>query len=84
MTKYIPKHLAKKLLAIRRHLNVSQSEMSKRIAPDEEPSIYRARISLYERGERVPPATQLLAYARSVGINVEILLDDQLKLTFDK
>ena len=71
-----PKNLAAKLLAIRRHLNLSQSQMVKRLGLQ----IHYSRISEFELGRRFPPAYALLAYARAAGIHVDDLIDDETEL----
>ena len=75
-----PAKLAGKLLEIRRHLRLSQSQMARVVAPGEDASIYRARISQYERGRRIPAHPQILAYARSVKVAVEVLIDEEMEL----
>lgn len=82
MKKYEPIRLGEKLKAIREHLDLSQGEMARRIAPDEESSVFRARISMYERGQRVPTIPQILLYARVSKISLEMLLDDEIELNF--
>jgi transcriptional regulator with XRE-family HTH domain len=42
---------------------------------------YRNYISDFETGKREPPLLVLLAFARSVGISTDILIDDDLDLT---
>lgn len=73
-----PKRLAEKLLEIRTHLGLSQSEMLRRIGADE--TGHRNFISDYERGVREPSLLQVLAYARAAGVPVEVLIDDELDL----
>ena len=41
---------------------------------------FRSRISAYELGNREPPLTVLLQYARLVGISTDVLIDDELDL----
>lgn len=74
-----PKRLARKLLAIRQKLGMSQTEMAKRLNLR---GAYTA-ISGYERGAREPELPILLAYARLVGISTDILIDDKLNLPWD-
>ena len=74
-----PKHLAKKLLQIRRSLGVSQGEMVRRLGV--QALIEHTTISKYELNKNEPPLTILLAYARLVGIPVEQIIDDELELT---
>ena len=74
-----PRLLAPKLRVIRDALEIGQAEMARRLnyvpsAPD------GAMISRYERGEREPSLFVLLAYARVVGVAVDVLIDDQITL----
>ena len=73
-----PKHLARKLLTIREHLGLSQTEMGLRLGLDRE--FARNYVSGYERETREPTLEVLLAYARTVGISTDVLIDDQMKL----
>jgi transcriptional regulator with XRE-family HTH domain len=59
-----PKHLAKKVLQIRRSLGISQGEMVKRLGVQE--LIDNTTISKYELDKNEPPLAILLAYARVV------------------
>lgn len=70
--------LPEKLLKIRTNLNFSQSEMLRALEFEELND--RSIISAYERGEREPPLAIVLRYARIAEINVELLIDDELKL----
>ena len=74
-----PKHLAKKLLQIRRSLGVSQGEMVKRLGVQN--LIHYTTISKYELDKNEPPLAILLAYARLVEIPVEQIIDDEIELT---
>lgn len=71
-----PKRLAEKLLAIRRYLAASQSEMSALLGH----YITPARVSECEHGKREPNLLVLLSYARVARVNVELLIDDQKEL----
>lgn len=71
-------HLAKKLLKIRKALNLSQNEMLQRLELEE--PFNRQSISFYERGKLEPPLFVLLRYARVAGVCTDILIDDRLKL----
>ena len=71
-----PKHLAKKVLQIRRSLGISQGEMVKRLGVQE--LIDHTTISKYELDKNEPPLAILLAYARLAGIPVEQFIDDEL------
>lgn len=71
-----PKRLARKLLAIRERLGLSQSEMARRLDLD----IAYTAISAYELGTREPDLITLLRYARAARVSVERLIDDELDL----
>jgi transcriptional regulator with XRE-family HTH domain len=73
-----PERLAEKLLQIRNALNLSQSEMLRRLGVED--AIAYHRISEYESGKREPPLMVLLAYARCVGISTDTLIDDKMDL----
>lgn len=73
-----PTHLAEKLLQIRLALGLSQNGMIKHLGLNDE--LFQSGISGYELGTREPPLPVLLKYARAVGVCVEILIDDGLKL----
>jgi transcriptional regulator with XRE-family HTH domain len=75
---YRPQRLAAKLLQIRRDLGLSQSRLAKLLAFPVKTST--ARVSEYENGVREPGLTLILRYARIVGIEVELLIDDDLNL----
>ena len=71
-----PKRLAEKLLQIRLDLNLSQSELAKRLDPD----LQYPNVSKYELDKNEPPLMVLLAYSRVSGIPVENLIDDERDL----
>ena len=73
-----PKHLAKKLLQIRRSLEVSQGELVRQLGV--QALIEHTTISKYELNKNEPPLIILLAYARLAGIPVEQIIDDELEL----
>ena len=73
------KHLAAKLLAIRRSLGLSQPQMTKLLPPL--PGGYY-RLSEFEKGRRVPSVLILLGYARAAKISLESLVDDEIELKF--
>ncbi len=73
-----PARLAEKLLHIRLSLGLSQSEMLERLGMAE--TGHRNFISDYERGVREPSLLQLLAYARSGQVSMDVLVDDELNL----
>jgi len=71
-----PKRLARKLLAIRQRLGLSQTEMASRL----DLKVAYTAISAYERGTREPDLITLLAYARIASVTVDDLIDDNVKL----
>jgi transcriptional regulator with XRE-family HTH domain len=71
-----PKRLAKKLLAIRSQLGLSQTEMARRLDLEKAYTV----ISAYERGTREPDLITLLRYARLARVTVDVLIDDKMKL----
>jgi transcriptional regulator with XRE-family HTH domain len=73
-----PKRLAEKLLRIRNALGLSQSEMLRKIRDGE--SGHRHFISNYELGVRLPSLFDLQAYARAVGVPMDVIIDDELDL----
>lgn len=74
-----PKKLAEKLLAIRKNLGLSQSELIEKLASEDIP-LYKSDISKYESGMREPPLIILLRYARLANVVVDALIDDELNL----
>lgn len=81
--KPIPKHLAVKLSAIRKHLGLSQIKMVMLLKNDG--SMAYHRVSEFEKGRRSPDLMTVLAYARAAGIPMEYLADDDMDLeTFKK
>ena len=71
-----PKHLGRKLAAIRNDLGVSQSEMARLLDLQASYTV----VSSYELGTGEPDLLTLLAYARLAGVSVESLIDDKMKL----
>jgi transcriptional regulator with XRE-family HTH domain len=70
--------LAEKLLQIRHALELSQTEMLRRLGFED--TFDYKRISEYELGKNEPPLAVLLSYARVAGVCVEVLIDDELDL----
>ena len=70
-----PKHLAKKLLAIRKKLGLSQSQLAARLELKSP-----ARFREYEHDKREPDLLILLRYARLAGVRMAIIVDDKRKL----
>lgn len=73
-----PRHLADKLAEIRRRLELSQNGLIRFLGFEGE--LTQAQISAFERGVRIPSLIVLLCYARSAGVNVEVLIDDRMTL----
>ncbi|MEK6283375.1 MAG: helix-turn-helix transcriptional regulator [Acidobacteriota bacterium] len=73
-----PARLAEKLLQIRISLGLSQTQMLRHLAMEEQ--LHYGRISEYESGKREPTLMTLLAYARAAGVHMEHLVDDELDL----
>ena len=71
-----PKHLAAKLLQIRRDLGISQPDMVNRLGVE----IPYNNISKYELDKNEPPLMVLLAYSRLSGIPLPNIIDDDLDL----
>ena len=71
-----PAKLAKKLIAIRNALDLSQAEMAAKLST----RLTREDVSKYERGLRVPPLLTLLKYARAAKVSMDVLVDDDLPL----
>lgn len=75
--------LHEKLRQIRQAYGLSQAEMISRLGLNEE--LKQSDISAFERDpddkwSREPALPHLLRYARVVGVNVEVLIDDELEL----
>lgn len=73
-----PKHLAAKLLRIRKALGLSQPQLAKRLNVKE-----YTDISKYELDRNEPPLSVLLAYARLAGISTDILINDDAELPLE-
>jgi transcriptional regulator with XRE-family HTH domain len=75
-----PKHLAAKLLEIRRSLGLSQPKMVQRLGcfGSFGSSLSYHRISEYESARRMPSLMVLLAYARAANIPLESIVDDEI------
>lgn len=68
--------LSHKLLAVRKRLGMTQTEMAKAL----ELSTNYSSVSNFELGTREPDLLVVLRYARLAGVEVEVLVDDQLSL----
>jgi transcriptional regulator with XRE-family HTH domain len=82
-----PRHLARKLLKIRKMIDggISQEEMVKRLGLSRKRNFNRTYISKYEQGVLEPPLSVLLAYARLIsttgrGEFLEVLIDDAMEI----
>ena len=71
-----PVKLSHKLLAIRKGLGMSQTEMARAL----DLKVHYSAVSNYELGTREPDMLIVLRYARLAGIPMEMLVDDQLNL----
>lgn len=71
-----PKHLGRKLAAIRNALGVSQSEMARLLKLEASYTV----VSSYELGTGEPDLLTLLQYARLSRVSVESLIDDKMSL----
>lgn len=74
-----PVHLASKLKQIRLCLNLTQEQMVERLNYKQSPLV-ASQISEFENDKREPPVQLLLSYARTAGIPLEYLVDDELSL----
>lgn len=72
-----PKHLAEKLLLIRRQMGVSQDELIRLLGLE---SFDRERISKFERDILEPPLYVLCAYADVANVYLEVIVKDELDL----
>ncbi len=73
-----PRRLAEKLLQIRLAYDLSQNGMIRRLGLTDE--LVQADISSFELGTREPALPHLLRYARTAGMTVDVLIDDDLDL----
>jgi transcriptional regulator with XRE-family HTH domain len=71
-----PQKLKQKLLAIRKRLNMSQTEMARALKL----KVHYSAVSNYELGTREPDLLILLRYARLADVPLETLVDDKLNL----
>lgn len=74
-----PSRLADKLKEIRERLEVSQTQMAKKLS-DANPAPRRGHIAEFESGNRQPSLSVLLHYSRLAGIHMEVLVDDNMDL----
>ena len=73
-----PRRLAEKLLQIRQGLELSQTELLKRMGVGD--MIHYSNISKYELDKNEPPLMVLLAYARVAQVHLEEIVDDDIDL----
>lgn len=71
-----PKKLGRKLLAIRKRLNMSQTEMARAL----QLKVHYSAVSNFELGTREPDLIVVLRYSRLAGVPMETIVDDQLGL----
>jgi len=71
-----PAKLSQKLLAIRKRLRMSQTEMARAL----ELKVHYSAVSNYELGTREPDLIIVLRYARLAGVPMEMLVDDKINL----
>jgi transcriptional regulator with XRE-family HTH domain len=74
-----PAQLAAKLRQIRTALGLTQDQMFIHLG-ETKTALYPGHISLYEAGQREPPLSVLLCYARIAGVYVDALIDDEVEL----
>jgi transcriptional regulator with XRE-family HTH domain len=73
-----PTKLAGKLVRIRSELNLSQSEMIRKLGFAD--YLRQSHISAFELGTREPPLLVLLRYAQVAGLTMEMLVNDDTEL----
>ena len=71
-----PARLGEKLLAIRKYLDMSQTQMAHAL----ELTVHYSAVSNFELGTREPDLIVVLRYARLGGVSVETIIDDKLNL----
>ena len=71
-----PLKLSEKLLAIRKRLQMSQTEMARAL----ELKVHYSAVSNFELGTREPDLLIVLRYARLAGISMETIVDDQMEI----
>lgn len=74
-----PLYLAEKLRRIRIGLDLSQTQMVKKLNYTKG-SLVAPEISDFENDKREPPLPLLLRYARVSGVTVEEIIDDEMDL----
>jgi len=71
-----PKHLPTKLLAIRRKLGMSQTQMAKALGLQ----VHYSAVSNFELGTREPDLLTILSYAQLAKISTDLLIDDKHRI----
>jgi len=71
-----PLLLSHKLLAIRKRLQMSQTEMARALGL----TVHYSAVSNFELGTREPDLLVVLRYARLAGIPMETIVDDNITL----
>jgi hypothetical protein len=74
-----PLRLGGKLLLIRKILGHSLSGMADALS-DDNIVLRKQDISRFEKGDREPTLITVLCYSRLAGVQVEVLIDDELDL----
>ena len=74
-----PQRLPEKLLDIRTRLDLSQTQIVRRLGEAGE-TLQPGHVSEFESGTREPSLLVLLQYARIAGVPMEALVDDSLVL----
>ncbi|HEV7644788.1 MAG TPA: helix-turn-helix transcriptional regulator [Pyrinomonadaceae bacterium] len=74
-----PERIGEKVREIRRKLGITQEQIFE-LLTHHGAKIHVGYIARYEINERTPTMLVTLAYARAVGIPMEILVDDELDL----
>jgi transcriptional regulator with XRE-family HTH domain len=64
----VTRQLGRRIKRRRNFLDLSQEALAER------PGVHRTQISLYENGERMPPASSLIKLAAALGISVDQLV----------
>jgi transcriptional regulator with XRE-family HTH domain len=71
-----PVMLGRKLLAIRKRLRMSQTQMARALKL----KVHYSAVSNFELGTREPDLLVVLRYARLAGVPMETLIDDEMNL----
>jgi transcriptional regulator with XRE-family HTH domain len=74
-----PRRLAYKLRRIRLKMALTQIEMAELVRHNKSP-VYPGHVSEFETGRREPSILVLLQYARTAGVALDSLIDDEMDL----